>query len=547
MQLSQSVATTQPRLGPVPVTAREALPPPGTVAMPRRMPLAVEGALAAAALVLPALLIHGYHPFAEDGGLYVSAILKALHPALYPAWGQFVTVQMRYSLFAPMIAWLIRWSGLRVSMVVFLLHLFSIWATLFGCWLVATRCYASRQARWGAISLLALWLTIPIAGTSLLLMDPYLTARSISTPCGLFALASTLDVAAALRRTGSIPWRSVAGGFLALALAVMVHPLMAGFTVCCLALLLACSVRRPAMRAASIAGLCLMGVAAAACLYRFGPAATQNYFHAEHTRNYWFLKNWHWYEITGLFGPLLVLALLTRRGMRRSREASRWLSNMAIAAGLTALAISLLFVHGTSLSYEVARMQPLRIYHTIYIVMILVAGAVAGERLLARHRWRWAASFVVLGTLMFYVQRCTFPASGQVELPWSAPHNGWEQAFAWVRAQTPRNALFALDAHYITDRGEDAQYFRAIARRSALADFSKDGGLAAIDPRLADSWARAEAAQTGLDTESDAQRIATLRPFGVSWIVLPAATTTHFTCPYHNLAAKVCMLGSTRN
>jgi hypothetical protein len=549
MPLSHSVATTQPRLGPVPVTPREALPSRATqtIAMPCRMPAAVEGALAAAVLAPTTLLIHGYHPFAEDGGLYVSAILKALHPSLYPTWSQFVTVQMRYSLFAPLLASVIRFSGLRVSMVVFLLHVLSIWATLFGGWLVAARCYASRQARWGAISLLALWLTLPIAGTSLLLMDPYLTARSVSTPCGLFALASTLDVAAALHRTGSIPWRSVAGGLFALAIAFAVHPLMAGFNVCCLVLLLACSLRRPGARAACIAALCLMGVASAACLYWFGPAATPNYFQAEHTREYWFLQNWHWYEIAGLCAPLLVLAFLTRRGMRRSREASRWLSDMAFTAGLTALAISLLFVRTTSLSYEVARMQPLRIYHTIYIVMILVAGAVAGERLFARHSWRSAASFLVLGTLMFYVQRCTFPASGQVELPWRPPQNGWEQAFAWIRAKTPRNALFALDAHYITDRGEDAHYFRAVARRSALADFSKDGGLAAIDPGLADSWARAQAAQTNLDTESDAQRIARLRPFGVSWIVLPAAATTHFACPYRNLAAKVCRLGAARN
>ncbi len=542
MQLPISNAATQLRLVHPAEDLPLSVPHPGVRTMPRRRSAVAEGALATAALAVMALLIHGYHPYAEDGGLYVSAILKALHPSLYPRWGEFVTVQMQYSLFPGLMAELIRASGLRVSVMVFLLHILSIWATLFGGWLVAARCYASRQARYGAVSLLALWLTIPIAGTSLLLMDPYLTARSISTPCGVLALAAALDMAAAIRRGGPLPWRSVAGCLFCLILACSVHPLMGGFTVCLMALLLAFSAPHAKTRVLWGAGFCLLGVAVSACLYWFGPIATANYFRVEHTRTYWFLHNWHWYEIAGLLSPLLVVELLTQRKMRRGRDASRWIAHMAVAAGLTAMLVALLFAGHSSRSYEVARMQPLRIFHLIYIAMILIVGGTVGERLLVRRPWRWAALFLLFGGLMFYVQRCTFPASGQLELPWSTPRNQWEKAFLWIRGNTPRQALFALDANYITKPGEDAQYFRAVARRSALADYSKDGGLAAIDPQLADAWTQAEKAQAALDTETDARRISVLRPLGVSWIVLPSAVSTAFSCPYRNALAKVCLL-----
>ena len=42
----------------------------------------------------------------------------------------------------------------------------------------------------------------------------------------------------------------------------------------------------------------------------------------------------------------------------------------------------------------------------------------------------------------------------------------------------------ALDAQYITKPGEDAQGFRAIAERSALPDYSKDGGVVTNKPEL---------------------------------------------------------------
>ncbi len=92
--------------------------------------------------------------------------------------------------------------------------------------------------------------------------------------------------------------------------------------------------------------------------------------------------------------------------------------------------------------------------------------------------------------------------------------------------------MFALDAEYITKPGEDAQSFRAIAERSVLPDYSKDGGVVTNKPELAAAWLQGQVAQTGLNAESDAERVAALRPLGVTWVVLERGAATGFACAY---------------
>ena len=57
-------------------------------------------------LTLLALAVHGYHPFAEDGGLYAAEIKRALNPALY-AHSAFVTQHLP-SVFTFLVAGLTR-------------------------------------------------------------------------------------------------------------------------------------------------------------------------------------------------------------------------------------------------------------------------------------------------------------------------------------------------------------------------------------------------------------------------------------------------------
>ena len=150
--------------------------------------------LLVSALTLFAVAINGYHPCAEDGGLYMAGVKRLLDPALYPHSTAFVLEPMRHSLFAPTVAAAVRLTRLSLPIVLLALHLASIWLTLFAAWMLASRCWTSRPARAGAVVLLACWLALPIAGTALLFMDPYATARSLSTPAMLFALAAALDM-----------------------------------------------------------------------------------------------------------------------------------------------------------------------------------------------------------------------------------------------------------------------------------------------------------------------------------------------------------------
>ncbi len=210
------------------------------------------------------------------------------------------------------------------------------------------------------------------------------------------------------------------------------------------------------------------------------------------------------------------------------------------------MTVALLFARSELATHSVARLQPLRVFQLVYVVMILVVGATLAERFLQRSAARWVVAFSLLAGVMVLVERQTYPESGRLELQGviqsSRPKNSWEQAFVWISRNTPKDALFALDSHYINLRGEDAQGFRAIAERSVLPDYSKDGGVVANKPALTDEWMQGQATQEDLNTETDAKRIGVLRPLGVGWVVLDRGAATGFRCDYANSVVKVCRL-----
>lgn len=490
--------------------------------------------------------VHGYHPYSEDGGLYMAGIKHLVDPGLYPHGTEFVTEHLRFSIFAPMVAGLVRASHLSVETVLLVVQVASFWVTLFAAWRLAMRCFASREARSGAVALLAAWMTLPIAGTALMLMDRYVTARSISTPCALLALEGALAFLMSDDATRAQRMRGLAlcGG--ALAVAAMVHPLMAADAMGCVLVLGCVSSGNRRVRVWGTFGLCVGAVGVAAALWKLAASDGAVYRQAAVTRYYWFLSEWRWYELVGLAAPLLILAMVAF-GRRREGDGARVaLARMAVASGLTAVAIAALFARVDSASYLVARLQPLRVFQLVYVVMILVVGAAMAEKALRRRLMRWVAAMATLCGVMLFVERQTFPASAHVELQGVmrtvAPQNAWEQAFVWIRRNTPKDALFAMDADYIARPGEDAQCFRAIAERSVLPDYSKDGGEASITPALARAWAEGQAAQKGLNTETDAERVAALHPLGVSWVVLDRGAATAFSCEFANGAVKVCRL-----
>lgn len=501
-----------------------------------------------AALSLVTLLINGYHPLAEDGGLYVAGVQLTLNPSLFPHYTVFVSEHLHFSIFAPVLALIVHATHLSLTWVLLITNLFSLWLTFYAAYKILQRTISSETAQLAGLFLLIAFWSIPIAGTSLLFMDPYITARSLSTPLSLLAVAFALDV--------PITPRSLLWSVLCLILAAAFHPLMAAYAF---AFILVQCVTRLHRRYLAYAILALSALALAAALHIFAPNEAPAVIAAERSRYYWFLSQWQWFELLGLGGPLAVLAALLLRYRKQSNplnDAAATLCRASIALGCIATIVVLIFAQEHSRTHLVARMQPLRVYLLIYAVMTLLLGATLTQLVLEARQHLQSKSLrtalatapviiiLALAATMFYVQRQTFPASEHLELPWLAQHNPnpWVRAFLWCRDNTPPDALFALDAKYVNEDGEDAQTFRATSLRSAVPDFSKDGGEAAITPSLAAQWQQGADAQVNLSAETDAIRDARLIPLGVTWMVLHAAAPTTHPCPYNNGSIKVCRL-----
>jgi hypothetical protein len=428
-----------------------------------------------------------------------------------------------------------RVTHLPLDWVLLILYCVSVWATLYAAWMLAKRGFRTVRARWGAVTLLACWMTLPIAGTSLMLMDPYVTARSFSTPLTLLALCGMLDV---LEGRGG--WLLCAGS---LAVAALLHPLMAGYGLASVAVLACVGAGTRRVQVAGSVALTGAALGLAAIVQRLGAAESGDYLRVVRSRYYWFPSQWEWYERVGLAAPLALLAaMLVWRNRAALERGSGALVRLGLTLGAIAVLVALGFSRLSLTTHGAARLQPLRCFQIVYVLMILHLGAAMGEYWMKGKAWRWVA-FAALGAVpMYAAARATYPASEHFEAPWRTSPNGWVEAFRWARANTPVDALFAMDAHYITGDGEDAQSFRAIAERSALPDYSKDGGEASITPWLTPAWALGQKAQAGIDTESDAARVQALAPLGVDWVVLRSEDKTGLRCPYRNDVAMVCRL-----
>ena len=163
------------------------------------------------------------------------------------------------------------------------------------------------------------------------------------------------------------------------------------------------------------------------------------------------------------------------------------MSAVSLYVGALAILFAVCFTR-TDNSFLLARLQVLRSFQIIYILFFLLLGSLLGQYILGRRWWAWAGCFTAVAALMFTVQLSLYPALKHLEWPWSRSHNPWAQAFVWIRHNTPQDAYFALDPHYQQLPQEDTLGFRAMTERSVLPDWSKDGGVAAIDPALAQQW-----------------------------------------------------------
>jgi MFS family permease len=486
-----------------------------------RFPFLRLGLLTAAALA-----IHGYHLGVEDGEIFLPAARKLLNPALYSYAAEFFVGHQHLSLFGPILAGTARLAHLSMDWTIFLWYIATLYGALAACWMLAAVSFNSPRARWSAVLLVAAVLTMPATNTGLLLMDPYLTARSFSTPLTLLALAGFL------RR------RYLLAALATLATAA-IHPQMAVYLLFLMAVmaLAARSAARGRHRPA-------VAAAAAAILpagFSFTPA-TGPYREALYARDFFFLSNWTWYDWIGMLAPLVFLAWFWKGKLRSTTPQFERLSFALIPFGLLSILVAAIFSSSHNLD-TFARLQPLRCFHLITLVFILYLGGVLGEYAARKRPWVLPAILLPLAAGMFLVARETYPFSPQVEFPWpETSSNPWVDTLLWVRNHTPVNAVFAVDSRYFKDPGVDVHGFRAISERSALADYFKDSGVVAMFPALAGEWKQMSDATYGLNhfQAADFTRLATRYP--VTWAVIHGPAPLGMACPYQQRGFAVCRI-----
>jgi hypothetical protein len=476
-------------------------------------------------LTAVALLIHGYHPYAEDSEIYLPGVLKILNPSLFPANAEFFGQHAGHTLYPNLIAVSVRATHLPLPWAAFLWHLISVFLLLAATWRLASALFEDERAHWAAVALMAALLTLPIAGTALYILDQYLNPRNLAAFAVLFAVAEVLH-------------RKYGRAMLWLAFAAVMHPLMASFAIAFCVWLIVLDRYRPP----------LLGFAAALPFGLTLDPPPPAYHQVALRQPYFYIQRWQWYEWLGLVGPVILFWMMAgfarRRKMNNLELVSRAVVPFVLVATLAAIVLSI-----PARFEALARLEPLRCLALTYMLLIVVGGGLLGQYVLQTHVWRWLVLFVPLSLGMYFAQRQLFPASAHIEWPRAQPRNQWAQAFEWIRGNTPLDALFALDPGHMGLPGEDENGFRARAERSMLADLVKDKGACSMFPPLSVQWLEQVEDQKNWKQLGKEDFEGLRRKYGVSWVVLEQPGLAEhgsehgpagMECPYENSAVRVC-------
>jgi hypothetical protein len=496
----------------------------------------LTGILPALFFTLLGFAVMGYHPGAEDDGVYLAAVKADLNPALFPHDADFFRVQLQATLFDRWMAGFVRSTGMPVAWAELLWHVLSLFFILWACIRIARALFPEPTAQWTAVALVAAMFTLPVAGTALTLVDQYLHPRALATALILIAVAQIL----AGRRWVAMPL---------LLVAFLLHPIMAAFgaSFCFLLTVTTAEPRhrwfalmsrgmRRGMRRAEVP----VSAATVPLAWVF-ESPNPAWRHALDAKDYLHLSRWAWYEWLGALAPIFLFWLLWRVAQRLNDKVVARFALAVFAYGVFQFAFALIVFANPSL-VRLMPMQPMRFLHLVYFFLILSGGGLLGKYLLKANLRRWALFLLVINLGMFYAQRQLFSGNSHLELPGQPTANPWLQAFNWIRQNTPAGAYFAVGPAYMSQPGEDFLSFRALAERSMLADAHKDTALATQVPELAPLWERQVAAQEGWQSFhlADFQRLKT--QFGVDWVLVRYPEPAGLTRRWHNGILAVCQI-----
>src|SRR5260370_27891854 len=173
-----------------------------------------------------------------------------------------------------------------------------------------------------------------------------------------------------------------------------------------------------------------------------------------------------------------------------------------------------------------------------------MGGVFVGKWLWGARGGLWWGFGLRLSAGLFVPTRHFFPATPQIEWPGITSKNDWMRTFAWIKANTPTDAIFALNPEHLKLPGEDYQGFRGLAERSMVADAVRDPGVVTYfpDSAIAEHWQEQANTQQGWSQFQLADFERLRAKYGVSWVVLDQKGDLGLDCPYANATLRVCRL-----
>ena len=476
--------------------------------------------------------VMGYHPGLEDDGIYLAAVKADLNPTLFPHNADFFRLQTQATVFDGTMAHFVRTTRMPLAWAELFWQLASLFGILWACQSIARRLFPNMRAQWAGVAMVAAMFTLPVSGTALFLADQHLHPRNVAAALILLAVSRILD---------GVRWPAVP----LLVAAFLMHPLMAamGISFCGFLTLALQDSLHARVRSWSERSMAAWRGKAAA-LVPLGwvlEPASPTWRTALNTRTYYYLYQWTWYEWLGALAPLFLFWLWWRVAEKRGEKLPARFALAVFAYGLFQQCLAMIML-APSRWVRLTPLQPMRYLQLVYFCLALVGGCLLGKHLLKASVWRWAVYLLTINGGMLAWQLAAFPGSAHLELPGERPSNPWLEAFAWVRANTPTDAYFALDPYYLRAPGEDYHGFRALAERSQLADMVKDASVVTQIPELAPVWARQVAAEQGWTRFKLADFERLKSDFGVDWVLLSYPQPPGLPCRWHNRSLAVCRI-----
>jgi hypothetical protein len=473
--------------------------------------------------------VMGYHPGAEDDGIYLSAVKSDLNPGLYPKDAEFFRLQVEGTLFDESVSGFVRLTHIPVAVTSLVWQLVSVGLVIFACSKLAQLLFKECSAQWAGVALVSAMLTLPVSGTALYLMDQHLHARNVATALILLAV-----------------WRVMAKkrmqALIFLLASFLMHPIMAaaGLSFCFFLTLAMSDAVHERIRSLRNGREVPTTVAAALPLWIF-EKPSPIWEKALNSRTYYFLYKWTWYEWLGAVAPLFLFWVLWRKARQHNHTTLARFALAVFVYGAFQQVFAMAVLAPAAL-VRLTPLQPMRYLQLVYFFLALIGGCLLGKYFLKASVWRWALFLLATNGCMFAAQRAEFPASEHLELPGRSPSNSWVQAFAWIRKNTPTDAYFALDPRYLEAPEEDNHSFRALAERSQLCDDLKDTAVVTQVPELAPKWDREVEAQSGWHNFKLADFKRLKHEFGVNWTLVSYPEPKGLDCQWHNDNLAVCRI-----